>query len=221
MIRLNKFLSGSGLTSRRRADELIAEGRVSVNNRVVTRLGVLINPIKDKVTVEGKTIQAQKNKTIVAFYKPRGVLSSILGEHSLRPFIEEMPGEGLFHIGRLDKESEGLLLISNDGVFAQQLIHPRFQVEKEYLVSLNRPFEREVIDQLKRGIVLDDGFFKPLRVLRAGPDRLLLVMSDGRNRVIRRAIAEVGFKVTKLVRTRVGKYELGSLRPGKWRKIYN
>jgi 23S rRNA pseudouridine2605 synthase len=132
-----------------------------------------------------------------------------------------MPGEGLFHIGRLDKESEGLLLISNDGDFAQQLIHPRFQIEKEYLVTLNRPFEREVIDQLKRGVVLDDGLFKPLRVLRAGPERLLLVITDGRNRVIRRAIAEVGFKVTKLIRTRVGKYELGSLRPGKWRKIYN
>ena len=219
MIRINRYISASGFTSRRGADQLIDEGRVKVNGSVLREKGLLIDPIKDQVEIDDQSIVSNMSKAWIAFYKPRGVLSSMTGEKSLVQFIDLMPHKGLFHVGRLDRESEGLLVLTNDGDFAQNLIHPKYQVEKEYLVSLDTDITKEFVSTLRGGLSLDDGPFKPLHVVKTGPNRVLLVISDGRNRVIRRAMAELGFNVTRLLRTRIGKIELGPLRVGEWRYL--
>ena len=219
MIRINRYISASGFTSRRGADQLIDEGRVKVNGSVLREKGLLIDPIKDQVEIDDQSIVSDMSKAWIAFYKPRGVLSSMTGEKSLVQFIDSMPHKGLFHVGRLDRESEGLLVLTNDGDFAQNLIHPKYQVEKEYLVSLDTDITKEFVSTLRGGLSLDDGPFKPLHVVKTGPNRVLLVISDGRNRVIRRAMAELGFNVTRLLRPRVGKIELGPLREGEWRYL--
>ena len=219
MIRINRYISASGFTSRRGADQLIDEGRVKVNGSVLREKGILIDPIKDQVEIDDQSIVSDMSKAWIAFYKPRGVLSSMTGEKSLVQFIDSMPHKGLFHVGRLDRESEGLLVLTNDGDFAQNLIHPKYQVEKEYLVSLDTDITKEFVSTLRGGLSLDDGPFKPLHVVKTGPNRVLLVISDGRNRVIRRAMAELGFNVTRLLRTRIGKIELGHLREGEWRYL--
>ena len=219
MIRINRYISASGFTSRRGADQLIDEGRVKVNGSVLREKGILIDPIKDQVEIDDQSIVSDMSKAWIAFYKPRGVLSSMTGEKSLIEFIDSMPHKGLFHVGRLDRESEGLLVLTNDGDFAQNLIHPKYQVEKEYLVSLDTDITKEFVSTLRGGLSLDDGPFKPLHVVKTGPNRVLLVISDGRNRVIRRAMAELGFNVTRLLRTRIGKIELGPLREGEWRYL--
>lgn len=219
MIRINKYISSSGFSSRRAADLLIEQGRVTVNGKPMLELGFLVNPIIDKVEVDGRTIVPEMSKALIAFYKPRGVLSSMSGISSLADFVSSMPHRGLFHVGRLDRESEGLLILSNDGNFAQKLIHPSFEVEKEYVVTLAADFTRENLENLRRGIELEDGPFKPLRVSRTGPNRILLVMKDGRNRVIRRAMGNLGHEVLCLLRTRIGGIELGPLREGEWRYL--
>lgn len=219
MIRINKFIASSGISSRRGADLLIEEGRVSVNGKTMLEKGLLVNPINDKVEIDGKTILTEKSKVMIAFHKPRGILSSMSGEKSLVDFTSSMPHRGLFHVGRLDRESEGLLILTNDGAFAQRLIHPKYEVDKEYIVSLESHISKEEIDQLRLGVELDDGEFKPTRVLRTGPNRILLVIKDGRNRVIRRAMERLDHRVERLLRTRIGKIELGSLREGEWRYL--
>lgn len=182
-------------------------------------LGFLVNPIIDKVEVDGRAIIPEMSKALIAFYKPRGILSSMSGKSSLADFVPSMPHKGLFHVGRLDRESEGLLILSNDGNFAQRLIHPSFEVDKEYVVTLGADFTKENLEDLRRGIELEDGPFRPLRVARTGPNRILLVMKDGRNRVIRRAMSYLGHEVLRLLRTRIGDIELGSLREGEWRYL--
>ena len=219
MIRINKYISSSGFSSRRAADLLIEQGRVTVNGKPMLELGFLVNPIMDKVEVDGQAIVPELSQALIAFYKPRGILSSMSGTSSLADFVSSMPHRGLFHVGRLDRESEGLLILSNDGNFAQKLIHPSFEVEKEYVVTLGADFTRENLENLRRGIELEDGLFRPLRVSRTGPNRILLVMKDGRNRVIRRAMGNLGHEVLRLLRTRIGDIELGSLREGEWRYL--
>lgn len=219
MIRINKYISSSGFSSRRAADLLIEQGRVTVNGKPMLELGFLVNPIIDKVEVDGRTIVPEMSKALIAFYKPRGILSSMSGTGSIADFVSSMPHRGLFHVGRLDRESEGLLILSNDGNFAQKLIHPSFEVEKEYVVTLGADFTREDLENLRRGLELEDGPFRPLRVSRTGPNRILLVIKDGRNRVIRRAMDALGHEVLRLLRTRIGGIELGSLREGEWRYL--
>lgn len=219
MIRINKFIASTGVSSRRGADLLIEEGRVRVNGKVLSEKGFLVNPINDKVEIDGHTLLVEPSKAYIAFYKPRGILSSMSGAQSLVDFVPSMPHKGLFHVGRLDRESEGLLILTNDGDFGQSLIHPKFQVEKEYIVTLNADFSKDALERLRLGVELDDGRFTPHRVTRSGSNRVLLIIKDGRNRVIRRAMENLGLRVERLVRTRVGRIELGSLREGQWRYL--
>jgi len=219
VIRINKYIASAGISSRRGADLLIEEGRVSVNGKTMMEKGLRIDPITDKVEVDGKTFSIENSKLLIAFHKPKGILSSMSGEKSLLDFTSSMPHRGLFHVGRLDRESEGLLILTNDGAFAQKLIHPKYEVDKEYIVSLESHISKEEIDRLRLGVELDDGEFKPSRLIRTGPNRILLVIKDGRNRVIRRAMEHLDHRVERLIRTRIGKIELGSLREGQWRYL--
>lgn len=219
-VRLNKFIAQSGVASRRKADLLIEAGQVSVNGRVVKELGTQIDPIKDRVAVEGLTIRRSNIKSYIAFYKPRGILSTVSGPgETLEPFLAEMRDPGLFHVGRLDKDSEGLLLITNDGEWANRVTHPRYQTSKEYELELDRAISTVEVQRLLQGVELDDGLFKADTLEEVGPKKLRVTIHDGRNRVLRRVFAQLGYEVNLLKRLRIGEVRLGRMKPGQWKAI--
>ena len=219
-VRLNKFIAQSGVASRRKADLLIEAGQVSVNGRVVKELGTQIDPIKDRVAVEALTIRRPNIKSYIAFYKPRGILSTMSGPgETLEPFLAEMRDPGLFHVGRLDKDSEGLLLITNDGEWANRVTHPRYQTSKEYELELDRAISTVEVERLLQGVELDDGLFKADTLEEVGPKKLRVTIHDGRNRVLRRVFAQLGYEVNLLKRLRIGEVRLGRMKPGQWKAI--
>lgn len=219
-IRLHKFLADSGIASRRKCEELIASGRVKVNGRTVSTQGVKINPLKHQVSVDGETITAVSSKTYIAFYKPRGVLSTMSddrGRRSLGDFFD-LRNERLFHVGRLDKESEGLILLTNDGEWANSLAHPSKGVEKSYEVLVEEVVTRDHLERLRKGVRLEDGLAKA-ETVRSVPGGLEISLHEGRNQIVRRMCAAVGLNITVLKRTRIGKIRLGELKSGKWRYL--
>ena len=219
-VRLNKFIAQSGAASRRKADLLIEAGQVSINGRVIKELGTQIDPINDRVVVEGLTIRLPNIKSYIAFYKPRGTLSTVSGPgETLEPFLAEMRDPGLFHVGRLDKDSEGLLLITNDGEWANRVTHPRYQTSKEYELELDRAISTVEVERLLQGVELDDGLFKADALEEVGPKKLRVTIHDGRNRVLRRVFAQLGYEVNLLKRLRIGEVRLGRMKPGQWKSI--
>jgi 23S rRNA pseudouridine2605 synthase len=219
-VRLNKFIAQSGVASRRKADLLIESGQVSVNGRVIKELGTQVDPINDRVVVEGLTIRRPNIKSYIAFYKPRGTLSTVSGPgETLEPFLAEMRDPGLFHVGRLDKDSEGLLLITNDGEWANRVTHPRYQTSKEYELELDRAISTGEVERLLQGVELDDGLFKADALEDVGPKKLRVTIHDGRNRVLRRVFAQLGYEVNLLKRLRIGEVRLGRMKPGQWKSI--
>jgi pseudouridine synthase len=221
-IRLQKFLADSGVASRRACEALIIDGRVSIDGFVVTKLGTRINPKKHKVEVDGKAIRATDSKTYIAFYKPRGILSTMSDPRS-RPnigdFFKGNPIR-LFYVGRLDKESEGLILLTNDGEWAQQIAHPKFGIEKKYLVETDRPLSQSEVRHLTSGVKIEGG------VARANQARLIgglleVSIHEGRNQVVRKMIGSLGIEVLSLARTQIGWIHLGELKAGKWRYLSN
>ena len=220
-MRLNKFIAQSGVASRREADRLIESGHVLVDGRKVTTLGTVIDPIKSKVNVQGKTIKYNQSKTYLVFYKPRGITSTMSAEikSSLAPFVADTKVEGLFHVGRLDKESEGLLLLTNDGDWANRVSHPRYQVEKEYEIETKNSLTAGEIDKLLEGVMLDDGLFRADSVNVIGKTSCRVVIHDGRNRILRRVFEVLGKEIIVLKRVRIGDYKLGRLKPGQWKEV--
>ena len=219
-VRLNKFIAQSGAASRRKADLLIEAGQVSINGRVIKELGTQVDPISDRVVVEGLTIRLPNIKSYIAFYKPRGTLSTVSGPgETLEPFLAEMRDPGLFHVGRLDKDSEGLLLITNDGEWANRVTHPRYQTSKEYELELDRAISTVEVERLLQGVELDDGLFKADALEEVGPKKLRVTIHDGRNRVLRRVFAQLGYEVNLLKRLRIGEVRLGRMKPGQWKSI--
>lgn len=219
-IRLQKFLADSGIASRRKCEELIASGRVKINGRTVSTQGVKIDPLKHQVSVDGETITVQSSKTYIAFYKPRGVLSTMSddrGRRSLGDFFD-LRNERLFHVGRLDKESEGLILLTNDGEWANSLAHPSKGVEKSYEVLVEEVVTRDHLERLRKGVRLEDGLAKA-ETVRSVPGGLEISLHEGRNQIVRRMCAAVGLNITVLKRTRIGKIRLGELKSGKWRYL--
>ena len=219
-LRLSKFIADCGVTSRRGAEELIAQGRVTVDGKVVTIQGVKIDPIKHKVEVEGKALNNQTTKIYIAFHKPRGVLST-MSDPENRPCLSDYfqsRDERLFHVGRLDKESEGLILLSNDGAWAQKMAHPSYEVKKRYQVLVDRPLKAPDLRALERGIELEDGVAKALSVNQQGRT-LTIEIHEGRNQIIRRMVGALGFEVERLLRDQFGSIKLGELPAGKWRHL--
>jgi pseudouridine synthase len=222
--RLQRVLARAGLGSRRSVEELIADGRVRVNGRVA-ELGNRVDPATDSITLDGIPVPTRPDLRTFALNKPRGVTSTLKDRHAERTVAELIPaGErGVVPVGRLDRDSEGLLLLTNDGDLAHRLQHPRFGVEKEYLVEVEgRPATR-TLNRLIRGIDLEDGLAraKSARLAETRGDRsaLALVMGEGRKREIRRMLAAVEHPVTRLVRVRIGPIRLGRLRPGEVRPL--
>jgi 23S rRNA pseudouridine2605 synthase len=227
MERLQKILARAGLASRREAERWIVEGRVSVNGKVVTQLGSQADPAKDSIKVDGKRIKPFPAPLYFAFHKPAGVITTIddpEGRPDLTPFISRL-GERkrVFPVGRLDYNSTGLLLLTNDGELAQRLTHPRFGLPKRYRVKLSACPSEQELASLRKGIRLDDGITAPARVRVIERLKknvwLEIEIHEGRNRELRRMFAALGYFVEKLIRDRIGPVSLRDLPPGDIRPL--
>jgi len=219
-IRLSKFLADCGISSRRGAEELIASGRVSVDKKTIRVQGFKIDPINSKVQVDGETISAKNTKTYIAFHKPRGVLSTMSdpeGRGSLAQYFGSR-NERLFHVGRLDKESEGLILLTNDGIWANRIAHPSHGVTKRYIVECDRVIKDEELAQLRKGVKLEDGLARA-ELIRSSGKNLEISIHDGRKHIIRRMVATQGLKVNRLIRVAIGSIKLGELPAGRFRRL--
>lgn len=224
-VRLQKVLATAGLGSRRVCEDIIAAGRVSVDGVVVRELGVRVDPRTAVIHVDGLRVQLDTSVVTLALNKPFGVVSTMhdpQGRPSLAQFVAERP-ERLFHVGRLDAETEGLLLLTNDGELANRLAHPSHEVLKTYLATVEGRVKPGVGVRLRAGIQLEDGPVKldAFRVVDATPTQTLVevVLHEGRNRIVRRTLDAVGHPVVRLVRTQVGPIRLGHLKPGRTREI--
>lgn len=223
-IRLQKHLSQSGIASRRKAEELIVDGKVRVNGRIAT-IGTKVDPKRDKVTVSGKNVIAQTQKVYIMLHKPRGFVTTMkdeLDRKCVNDLVKDV-GVKLFPVGRLDKDSEGLLIMTNDGEFANNLTHPSAHVNKTYRVTVKGEVSDEKLIKLQDGILLDGRKTLPCEVFVAErkPDRtvLIFIIQEGRNRQIRRMCDEVGLQVIRLKRTEIAGVKLGMLPQGSWRNL--
>jgi len=223
-IRLQKHLSECGVASRRKAEELIDAGKVRVNGRIA-HLGDKVDPKRDKVSVNGKTVVAQREKVYIMLHKPRGFVTTTHDEMDRKCVTDLVADVGvkLFPVGRLDRNSEGLLFMTNDGEFANNLTHPSAHVNKTYRVTVKGDVEDEKLINLREGIVLDGRKTLPCDVFVADrkPDRtvLIFVIQEGRNRQIRRMCEEVKLEVIRLKRTEIAGVKMGMLPQGKWRPL--
>lgn len=224
-VRLHAFLAHAGVASRRASEELIAAGRVSVNGARVTTPGTKIIPGKDRVEVDGQRIESV-GLTWLALHKPRGYVTTRSDPYGRKTIYELLPDRfrTLFHVGRLDRDSEGLLLLTNDGPRANRMLHPSYGITKEYEVDVEGEPSSQTLRALEQGVQLADGVARADEVRRlhqAGPElfRLRIVLREGRNREVRRMLEAVGHKVRRLTRKRFGPISLGELPRGKWRVV--
>lgn len=218
-IRLQKFLAQAGVASRRSSEELIVAGRVSINGRIATELGVRVQP-SDDVRVDGKRIRPAASQWYM-LHKPRGYMSTRSDPQGRRTLYDLVPPpmRRLFYVGRLDFDSEGLVLLTNDGDTAHRLLHPRYRIDREYDVELEQQVDDAALEQLRRGVQLDDGRARARTVRRKGGRRVVLTLQEGRKREVRRMFAELGHNVLRLRRVRYGPIRLGDLPPGEWRAL--
>jgi 23S rRNA pseudouridine2605 synthase len=227
-VRLQKVLSQAGIASRRVAERMITDGRVEVDGRLVTELGTRVDPDTADIRVDGTRIVLDDSMVYLAVNKPRGMHSTMSDDRG-RPCIGDLVehrvrgNKNLFHVGRLDADTEGLLLLTNDGELAHRLMHPSFEVPKTYLATVNGAVPRGLGKTLREGIELDDGPVKvdDFAVVDAVPGKSLLriTLHEGRKRIVRRMLDAVGFPVQALVRTDVGAVTLGDQRPGSIRAL--
>jgi pseudouridine synthase len=224
-IRVAKFLAEAGAGSRRRCEEFIAQGRVRVNGTVVTSPGDRVDPEKDRVELDGRVLGLTAEKQTIMVHKPPGYVTTCRDPRGRPIVLDLLPGTvrdlGLYPVGRLDKDTEGLLLLTNDGDLAYRLTHPRFGVEKTYRVRVKGRLSADAVELLEKGVVLGERETAPARVesIERGSNEteLDLVIHEGRKRQVRRMMLAVGHRVTRLIRTRLGPLDLAELPPGSWR----
>jgi 23S rRNA pseudouridine2605 synthase/23S rRNA pseudouridine2604 synthase len=218
-MRLQKFLSASGVCSRRKGEEFIKAGRVSVNGDVIVELGTKIDPHQDRVEVDGKAIQPSHTLVYIALNKPKDYVTSC--SHPGQKVVVDLVdvSERIYPVGRLDKDSTGLLLLTNDGRLHHRLSHPSFDHEKEYDVTVARPISEGALKKMRDGLPLMGTKTRPARITRISPRRFRIVLQEGKNRQIRRMVRKVGNEVTRLQRQRFASIKLGNLPPGKWRYL--
>ncbi len=223
MIRLQKVMADRGVASRRAAEEMITEGRVRVNGDLITTLGTRV-PEDAHIELDGRLIAAPSAHRYVLLYKPIGIVSTASDEHGRRTVVDHIGArERLYPVGRLDTDSEGLLLLTNDGTWAQRALHPSYGHEREYDVAVEGDLTDEALARLQRGIPLEEGIARAVRItVRSrshGRSRLSIVLRTGWKRQVRRMCAAVGVKVSRLVRVRMGPLQLGRLKPGEFRDL--
>jgi 23S rRNA pseudouridine2605 synthase len=231
-VRLQKVLAAAGVASRRASEILIDQGRVEVNGRVVVEQGMRVDPERDVVRVDGSRIPPPRRHMYIVLNKPRGVVSTMDDPEGRRTLsdllVGKVPGrrsanDRLFHVGRLDTETEGLLILTNDGDFAQRLAHPSYEVPKTYLAEVVGVVTPQTLKRLRTGVTLDDGPVKPVAVklVSTAPDKSLvkITLREGRNRIVRRTMEAVGHPVRRLSRTGIGPVRLGSLKVGDFREL--
>ncbi len=225
LVRLQKLLAQSGVASRRKCEELMLEGLVEVDGEVVTRLGTKVDPRTAVVRVDGKRLPPISEKVYLVLNKPRGVVSTMSdpeGRRTLSDLVSDRP-ERLFHVGRLDTDTSGLLLLTNDGDFAHRMAHPSYEVDKTYVAEVEGEVFRRTIKQLLEGVTLEDGpvTVSKARIVESTPAKSIveLVIHEGRNRIVRRLLDHVGHPVRRLTRTAFGPVSLGRLRSGEMREL--
>ncbi len=223
-VRLQKFLAESGVASRRKSEELIEQGKVKVNGRLAM-IGDKVDPKKDTITVSGKKIVKTKTFTYVVLHKPRGFITTMNDEMDRKcvaELIKDVPVR-VYPVGRLDRDSEGMLLFTNDGAFANAMTHPTKHVPKTYRVTVRPSISEDQITALTQGVIIDDRKTAPaeVRVVTKEEGRVVLeiILYEGRNRQIRKMCEEVGLEVARLKRTAIGSIKLGMLKQGAWRNL--
>ncbi len=222
-MRLHKFLSRSGVASLRKAEEMIAAGRVRVNGQVVAGPGAAVDPARDRVEADGREVKVEE-PVYLLLNKPAGYLCALadrFGRPLVTDLLRDIP-ERVYHVGRLDLDSEGMLLLTNDGDFALKLTHPRHEIEKTYRIRLHAPLSGAEAEKLRRGVSLENGFrTAPARVKILSADRreAEITIREGKKRQVKRMLQAVGNRVTYLKRTAIGPLGLGKLARGEWRRL--
>lgn len=218
-VRLQKFMAECGIGSRRKCEEIIRKGRVKVNGETAAELGMKIDAVKDEVRVDGKIVRRQ-GLVYFAFNKPKGVTSTCYDRYADRTVLDFIKsGERIYPVGRLDKDSRGLMLLTNDGSLAYELTHPKFGHEKEYLVETEKPIRDSELEKLRKGVRLEEGTAAAKRIERISADKFKIVLTQGWKRQIRRMAEAVGHKIVDLQRVRINKLELDGLKEGRFMEI--
>jgi 23S rRNA pseudouridine2605 synthase len=225
-VRLQKVLAAAGIASRRASEVLISEGRVEVNSEVVLEQGRRVDPEHDVIRVDGSRIPPPRRHRYLALNKPRGVVATMNdpeGRRTVADLIAQNSSERLFYVGRLDTDTEGLLILTNDGDLAHRLAHPSFQVPKTYIAEVNGAVGEQTLRRLRRGISLEDGPVQPtsVKIVSTAGDKTLLkiTIQEGRNRIVRRTMEAVGHPVRRLSRIGIGPVRLGNLKVGEYRDL--
>lgn len=223
-VRLQKILANAGFASRRHAERMITESRVEVDGKIVNKLGIRVNPHQSIIRVDGLRVIIENQYKYLAFNKPRGVLST-MHDTKKRPCIGDylkLKESRLYHVGRLDSETEGLIFLTNNGEFAHRLTHPSFEIPKTYIVQIKNSIDYKVGKKLTSGVELDDGIakFDSFKIIDSflGKTNIEVILHSGRNRIIRRMFEEVGYPIERLIRTKIGPIAIGQQ---KVRKIRN
>ncbi len=220
-VRLQKYLSIAGVCSRRRGEAMITAGRISVNGKAVTQLGTKVVPGKDRIEVDGRPVRAEEKRVYIALNKPAGYITSC--RQPKDPIVLNLVDicERVYPVGRLDKESTGLLLLTNDGRLHHRLSHPSFDHEKEYEVKVEHPISDDQLGKMAEGMPVMGAQTRPAEIRRLSGRRFRIVLKEGRNRQIRRMVQQLGHRVARLKRIRVAGIRLGRLAEGKWRHLTN
>lgn len=223
LTRLNKFISNAGVTARRKADELIFTGRVTVNMQTVTEPGKKVNPEKDVVKVDGERVRPQSEFIYVVLFKPRGYVTTTHDEKG-RPTVMDLIGLNtrLYPIGRLDYDTDGVLLLTNDGEFSNMMMHPRHKVFKTYFAKLDKPMEENDMKKLREGVMIDGRPTSRAKVRiipNSGEQNIWISIHEGRNRQVRRMLETLGYMVQRLKRVEYARIGLDGLKPGEWRYL--
>lgn len=213
-VRINRYLALTGVSTRRGAEELIVKRKVTINNHVAVLTDRVLQG--DEVVVKG---YKPKSYRYIVYNKKRGILTHSEKGHHDRSIADIFPVSGVYPVGRLDKESEGLIILTNDGRITERLLSPRFNHEKEYLVTVQEHLKNEMIEAMERGIVIEDGPTKPCRIVKKGPSMITMTITEGRKHQIRRMLSAVGGTVIALKRVRIMNITLGSLAPGAYRDL--
>ena len=223
--RLQKIIAGAGISSRRAAEKMITEGRITVNNAVIRQLGAKADIEEDEIRLDGKLIFSETSKVYLILHKPKGYMTT-LHDPQGRPVVSDLlidVAERVFPVGRLDYDSEGLLLLTNDGNFSQRIQHPRFRIPKVYSVKIEGNLTNREMKSISKGVMLDDGMFKSeyCSVLKTNRKSswITVTITEGRNRVIRRVLESLGHSVVRLIRTAIADISLGSMKAGTFRHL--